>query len=709
MAGKDLLKTGMPLFLLFLLLLPACTSLTSPQALLDEADQLLSAGGLADPRTRGRMKSLYDEALRRLKTSTEFPAEERRALETRAHFGLAMNRLWDLMDRLVVVLEEGGILRLLREGVVREERPAFCPFLENIEGFERIFNLLVDTALKPIVEDFRFVSEGDPGFRIRIRNTVYPLSAFTLDRIGPNELALDGVYGQAEASLLAGVLELLTASFKAAVAYEGFLNNVVLFLLVQRNIRLKQVAKWFNSNPCVDYPQDGNPLLNPSFGVLRREGKERMEEARTLFAEGFRYLRRALDQSFADRNRPEMEERLLNGADPGKPWGTGLALVPGEVSRERFQLAFPSDLDPPMKALVELFRLLRFFLENLTPQIPMEQASRALSSIEASFSSGSLWNVRATARLLIPQGDIARLIQLFSRRAVQGIPPLEELETPWVGLGELFRNPPGDLKALAPLFYLTDEPYTDANGNGRRDPAQGVRLVEKEEYLSTEEFQDLNCNGRWDERGDLMVAQESFPFVDRNGNGSRDPGEEGIRLGGANGPLPREVGLWGMFLDLNADGFPDRPFVDGLKGSGSSAPRCAGSAPPGVSWPAGQGDPEFASGKLILGSPTPDAPYGIPITTALSAGETEDGSALGPVVGHYYPPRNWEFSSWPQNALRDPANGVTDENYFFFPDPTFQRILLRDLQDHPNESGTTNAWLNRLLTQWSQIFRSFFQ
>jgi hypothetical protein len=429
-----------------------------------------------------------------------------------------------------------------------------------------------------------------------------------------------------------------------------------------------------------------------------------MKEAQVFALEGIRHLRIALDLSFSERGDPSSPQRMLNGNDRGSPWWTGL-VVGGDPPEERLNLGFPSGPDPPMKAIVELFRLLSLFLKDLTPQIPMDQASLALKKIEDSLAQGGLWNLRESLDLLLPSGGLSELVREFSGISGEGIPDLDELETPWIHLGHLFLSPPGDLKLLFPWYYLADEPYNDANHNGRRDPEQGIRLVQEERYLGTEESYDVNCNGRWDERGDLIVIPERFPFVDNNRNGVLDPGEDGIRIGSSSGPLPYEVGLWGMFLDLNADGFPDRPYVDGLKGSHRPSKSCAPQAPLGVSWPAGEGDPEFYQKAVALTAPTEDAPYGIRVTGTGFI----DGSAFGPVVGHYYPPRNWDFTNWPFSAQRDPANGVTDQNYFFFPDPTFQRILFRDLDHQPNESGTTNAWLNRLLTQWGLILRSFLR
>jgi hypothetical protein len=684
-----------------------CTSLTSPRQLVEEGDRLLSQGGLSDPRLRGRMKSLYDEALRRVSSLPQLSLEERIYVETRAHFGLAMARLWDLLDRLVVVLEEGGILRLLREGVEKGEQPAFCPFLQDITSFENIMNLLLDTALKPIIEDFRAVISGDPQFRIRIQRTSYPLSSFTNDRVSRNSFDLSGLYGRAESAFLVGVLELITSAFKAGTAYDQFLNNLLLFLLIQKNIRMNQIAKWFNSNPCVDYPQDGNPLLDPGFGILRKEGVQRMIEARSFALEGIRHIRLALDLTFQEKGDPSFSQRLLNGADPGSPWWTGL-VQGGDPPQDRLEIGFPSGSDPPMKAVDELFRLLSLFLRVLTPQIPMDRASQAFARMEEALAQGGMWNIRDTLELLLPSGGLRQLLEAF-RTGGEGIPDLEDLETPWIHLGHLFLSPPGDLKLLFPWYYLADEPYRDANGNGRRDPEQGVRLVQEERYLSTEDYEDVNCNGRWDERGDLIVAPESFPFVDRNNNGVLDPDEVGIAIGSPSGPLPSEVGLWGMFLDLNADGFPDRPYVDGLKGSHRPSKSCTTRAPFGVSWPAGEGDPEFYQKAITLTAPAEDAPYGIPVTGPLPARGFVDGSALGPVVGHYYPPRNWDFTNWPFSAQRDPANGVTDQNYFFFSDPTFQRILFRDWNHQPNESGTTNAWLNRMISQWSLILQRFLR
>src|SRR5690606_27805474 len=96
-----------------ILSLAGCAGGRSPVDLVDEADALLKAGGLEHAAVRVEMRSLYGEALRRAEAANLSSSEEAR-VRSHAHFGLAMNRIWDLADRVFEILEEGGVLAALR-------------------------------------------------------------------------------------------------------------------------------------------------------------------------------------------------------------------------------------------------------------------------------------------------------------------------------------------------------------------------------------------------------------------------------------------------------------------------------------------------------------------------------------------------------------------------------------------------------------------
>jgi len=151
--------------------------------------------------------------------------------------------------------------------------------------------------------------------------------------------------------------------------------------------------------------------------------------------------------------------------------------------------------------------------------------------------------------------------------------------------------------------------------------------------------------------------------------------------------------------------------VDGLVGPERTSRGCSDKFSFPITFPGSISDPDYPPiYQLSLTTPQENHPFGTLVTSPLTGTfYFEDGSVLGKVVGHYWFPRNWDLCTWPRYAERDPANGVQDENYFFFPDPTFQRILLKDLSDRIDENGTSNAWFNRMISQWLLILRRFSQ
>jgi hypothetical protein len=167
---------------------------------------------------------------------------------------------------------------------------------------------------------------------------------------------------------------------------------------------------------------------------------------------------------------------------------------------------------------------------------------------------------------------------------------------------------------------------------------------------------------------------------------------------------PHTLGIVGTFIDVDGNAIPDRPDMDGVSDvSPVGAGRfCAAESP--VTWPAAAGDPDFGAFPLGLTDATDDAPYGQPITRPeVIAVAYEDGLALGPVLGHYWPSPLFSVGDWPVSARRDAANGTVDPAYMFFPDPTFGGIIQRDAAGSADAAGTTNAWLNRFLTQWGRL------
>lgn len=674
-----------------ILSLAGCAGGRSPVDLVDEADALLKAGGLEHAAVRVEMRSLYGEALRRAEAANLSSSEEAR-VRSHAHFGLAMNRIWDLADRVFEILEEGGVLAALRgEDDITTGRPAYCALFANFESLESLIQILLDTALVPVVEDLRAAVAADPNLSVPINRATYDLTALSLERGLPNTLDLSGVYGGPDVLFLLGVVGLAAGAAEGSFAWRGLLPNLFLFSFAQAAPIDGQDAKLFNSNPCVDRAEDGNPLLDPDFGVLQPTGAESLARASTLVGTAFADIARALRR--ADE-QPAVGHWI--GRDSDGTWGKGVLVGPS--GKQRLSLQVSSGADTLLSAVVDLEALARAFLENLSPQIDPESVAAALDGLAASVRGGKTWDMRTALAPILPAGNLGVVVTAI-RGTASTLGSLDDFETVHVDLSRLFTAPPGDLKALAPLFYLEDESFTDANGDGRRSH-DAVPVRSDADYASTEPFVDLNCNGRWDQRGDLVVQPEYEPYVDDNRSGTREPSE--------TRPIanvqPQTIGVVGTFLDVDADAIPDRPDLDGVGDvvASASGRLCAADSP--VTWPASSGDPDLGGFPLGLTDPADDAPYGEPITRPeVSALPYEDGTALGPVLGHYWPSPLFSPGDWPRSARRDAANGTVDGTYMFFPDPTFGGILLRDDAGKPDAGGTGNAWLNRFLTQWASV------
>lgn len=679
------------IFVLLSFALSACEAGRSPKELVEAADARLRAGGLELPAVRVEMRSLYGEALRRVDGAGLNAADEA-WVRSHAHFGLAMNRIWDLADRVFEVLEEGGVLAALRgEQDDASGRPAYCALFESFDALESLVKILLDTALVPVVQDLRAAVGADPGLRVVIDRATYNLSALSSERGLSNTLDMAATYRGPDVLFLLGVVGLAAGAAEGSFAWRDLLPNILLFSFAAASPIDGQDAKVFNSNPCVDRAEDGNPLLNPNFGVLQPAGAEALARAAGLVRSAFADLAAALVRA---EEQPALGGWV--GRDSDGTWGTGI--LTGPAGKRRLELQVPSGSDNILSAVMAFEALARAFLANLTPQIEPGKVAEALSSLAASVDGRGAWDMRASLRSIVPAGSLGALVSAVKGTS-SSLGGLDEYETVHLDLSRLFAQPPGDLKALLPMFYLEDEPFTDADRNGRRNH-EATPVRRDSDYASTEPFIDVNCNGRWDQRGDIVLQPEHEPFIDENGSGAREASETRPIANAA----PHTLGIVGTFVDVDADGIPDRPLIDGVSAATpvGIGRFCAAEAP--VTWPAAAGDPDFGAFPLGLTDPADGAPYGQPITRPEVAAITyEDGTALGPVLGHYWPSPLFSVGDWPRAARRDPANGTVDHSYMFFPDPTFGGIVQRDDGGIPDAAGTTNAWLNRMLTQWARL------
>ncbi|RMF14801.1 MAG: hypothetical protein D6761_08850 [Candidatus Dadabacteria bacterium] len=644
-------------------------------------------GGLEFPSVRADMKAQYDEALRIAETAA-LSDEQRRYVLSHAHFGLAMARLFDLFDRVMVIFEEGGVSAALRGDETSGQRPPYCALFDDFDALQSIVELLLETSLDPIIDDLRATVAADPEFEMVILRARMDLSPLTSEP-GANYFEWAATWGASDVRLLAGVAELLAGTLRVSFAWEDLFANLFLFSFVAAEPTFNQPAKLFNMNFCADDATSGNPLLNPEFGILRADGRSRLDAAAALLGEGLQDLAVA----FANPAEADPERHLVGAAGAGRAWGTGIVETP--EGGDRFNLVVSRNVQTPMQGVEQLMsNVIGVFFSSASALIDIDDFAAAISDVATAVRGRSRWDVRTSFERIVPGTGLRGLIESWTGISGAGaaLPELDDFELPVIDFGVLFSSPPGDIRDVLPLYYLGDEPFTDANGDGVRNVESGIAIATSEEdYDNTEPYQRFNCNGRWDQRGDLIIQHEYEPFEDQNGDGTFSAGESGPQ-----GTNASALGIVGAFVDEDADGVPDRGLVDGFAAAKPvQSSLCVGAAP--VTWPGSEADPDFGRFALTLSEDTV-LPYGRLVTQAtISSAPYNDGSALGPVIGHYWPPRTFDYSGWPAAANRDAANGRTDKNYYFFQDPTLGGWFIRSKDGVAAPSASSNAWINRVL------------
>lgn len=703
------------LFIYLVLIVIACsTSGRDAVRLVEEANAKLKgtasgsnpSGGLEFSSVRADMKAQYDEALR-IADQVSLSDADDKFVRSHAHFGLAMNRLFDLAERLEVIFEEGGVLAALK-GVSKssnndsskQERPSYCQLFEDFDALQSIVELLLKTSLTPIIEDLRAAIAADANFSMQIERARYDLSNFVAEAGGDNYIEFAAIYGAADIQLMLGGLEVVAGALNFLFAYQDVFANLFLFSFVADSPSHGQYAKLYNSNPCSANAEQGNPLLQASFGIL--VDAEKITLAQKLLGSGLSDI----GQAIASATSKDPKLHFLGESGAGQPWGTGLVELASGA--DRFSLKVARENKTPLQGVVRAINVMESVFRKLTPLIDRLAVADLFIQAGEAIQKQSIWNLRAALEPVVALNSVTGLLNALESGQGAGAPELADLELIHIDFGNLFTAPPGDFRVFLPIYFLADEPFTDANANGIRDLKQGVLWARDEaDYETNEDYVDLNCNGRWDMRGDFVVQHEFEPFEDANLNAVYDAGE---RTPTGAGFSPPALGYVGAFLDVNADAQADRPLLDGQMNVAYSAGKliCGQFAP--VTWPASQADPDFAKGKIKLGPSDPvTAPFGAPFTEA-SPGENSYNSVespLGKVVGHYWFPRSFSLTHWPGQALADPANGTVEQDYLFYMDPTMGGWLIRDHNNSANPASTHNAWLNRFFTQWKNLFKRF--
>lgn len=687
----------------------ACTQATTELDDIRSADEQLVNGGLEDPTTRSNIQARYDEALRRYESDPgRFSEAEGREIRSHAHFGLAMTRSWDLLDQLKEILQAGDYFSsVFPADSELQENQVSCKILGQLGDTELVLRTLLDTAINPIADSLAQVAKY-PEFSLDIARSFYAIEDF-----GENAgVDLSGEYSAAEVYLMLGGVQVLASGASFLFAYDELVDALAAFLLVNFTAIDGNPAKLFNSNPCLNYAE-GNPLLQADFGILRADGVATIARSREQMVQGLSNLALAIDAMRAPpaadddgttNNLAAVEDDCAGDYAPGCRWGEGL--IHNRQGDSRFRLE--------REGIQSGVSSLEAFVDQATPDIDLAALSAVIGQIRTSVAGGAPVDALDLMTTLLPSilTSDGRSIEFLNA----SIPTVSYLNLPIVDFGAWFDSPPTDLKRILPQTYDQDEVYLDENPAPGRTPeiavVSGERILRS--TLSADDYEDpfvdVNCDGGWNQRGDFRMQRETEPYRDVNFNGLIDRTQEvdspNARIGDAR-LYPSQIGVIGAFVDMDADGRPDRDLDDARAGLYSFSCYAGYAAP--VSWPGSTADPLYDQEYDSLDA---GQAYGVPATSGEPRDELpnsggyasyETGAVMGLVLGHYWPASDPNDLASVSEARTDRSNGSFDPVYFFFEDPSLGGLLLGPSGRGPTADAWTNPDLNRLLSDFSDF------
>jgi hypothetical protein len=180
-------------------------------------------------------------------------------------------------------------------------------------------------------------------------------------------------------------------------------------------------------------------------------------------------------------------------------------------------------------------------------------------------------------------------------------------------------------------------------------------------------WKDVNGDGHFNQKGDFIVQTEREVFFDRNN--SEDPSKQ------KEEDLVKASGILGTFWDADYNGSPDGSYEGLIPGASGMAVTYA----TGKLWASAASAAtedlsyrDYFSGKLLKSNGCLDF---VPVkpTDTVTDGRTTCEVEIGQVLGHVWPsiyPEPFEAVSATDSRRRDPANGVVDRMYMFYPNPS---------------------------------------
>lgn len=656
------------------LLLSGCASDEDPSALVNEADEMLINGGIEVAEKRELAAQNYDRAIRIIcgeggsgcQGSGNAASRGTEAYNlSHSHFGLAMVRIFNLVDR-IEQLYSGD---LLGQSLVDEESDeavdidAACQGQANMDFLVPLLSSIINTSLLPIIDDLAQVTNY-PGFSVTYRRGFLDLSFLgteTQGRIGfyvgagPGDgVDTPGEFGIPEVHAMLGVLRVFTAGAQVIFSYNDLTQALLTFapmMGINRDANPYTFARVLNTHPC-----ESNPLLNPEFGVLTRQGNQSLALARAqlgaLFAEQQEGLPMIMESQSANA--------LLNYNGAGRQWADNLfnrMMVGSSTDRSQLRAAG------------------RVLTENISPDNAAEVFSRMAQSLngEAVFDPVAFVQEEEQAGLR----DVLTLIRF------------EELGIPALRLNNLFDNPISDLKAVAPLTYTESEEFS----TGRVDGMVDMLDQEKPPELRgrSVSFRDSNGDQHWNQRGDFIIQTERETF--RDGNNDNTPSASA-----------EFFGIQGTFWDLNGDGRPDPIYEDWQSEAVTThtMPQRSIQNVMAVAATDSTGTYYFLAATETTGT------HYTASTCLLGDVEDCEGFKVGQVLGHMWPSRVPEPYPAPEDftGRTDPSNGFAGKIYLFFPNPSMNGVLVYSRADDSGkyrdvENNELNAFINSVF--WSDL------
>ncbi len=483
-------KKGFGLFtliaILSLFLTQCSTSKVDPYQNTLNADKIIENGGLDSSSSRGQAQSLYADALSNLSNSD--PNYD--FIYSHANFGLAMIGTWNGLATLSGLLSSTNILG--------SSSGACQPI--NLSPYQTLLEPIIDNMLSPIVAHLQAVSTFT-GFSFSINTAalvIIPDMGMISKSLSGQSFTIDmsGAYDLGEVDGMLSVLETIQGGAKVLFAYNGVLNEIVNLL-----IGLTQTG-------CT-MP---NPLTDTTFGTLTSNGAQMLSDAQHLFADAAMNFSNSMGAVMArtgdnsDHGFMYYVDQNDNGKyDPGEPWGSELAgqiidvalkllpaISPSLASNSTISSVISALSGMDQKQAGQLISNI-LFTNGVPGGLPISLGSGLNITLPAISSLIYLADLQSVsnalyASILDTNGQhpldivpaipviLPRLLSVINSIAgsnitigalVELLPTLvattgdayTSLPTlPSIDLGAFFSNPPGDLKALAPISYRSTTP-----------------------------------------------------------------------------------------------------------------------------------------------------------------------------------------------------------------------------------------------------------